>query len=139
MDIRNDKLPDRAATVSGQSIGIWLDHRKAVVTTLHNNEERTEHIDSGLDRWHEAPGASVPPDRQDNRRRNEMHKFYGVVFSKIKDAQNIYLIGPGFAKKEFAKFLEEKSFSGHLTAVESSDKMTDGQIAAATRDFFKLN
>jgi stalled ribosome rescue protein Dom34 len=125
--------------MNGHSVGIWLDHRTAVVTTLKNNEESTEHIESGLDRWHEAPDAAVPPDRQDNRRRNEMHKFYGVLFSKIKEAQKIYLIGPGLAKKEFAKFLEENSFAGELTAVESSDKMTDGQIAAATRDFFKIN
>jgi hypothetical protein len=46
------------------------------------------------------------------------------------------LFGPGEAKGELKKRLERKKMGGRIAAVETVDKMTDGQIAAKVRKHF---
>ena len=47
------------------------------------------------------------------------------------------LIGPGEAKSELQKRLEEESLGGRIVGIETADKMTDGQITAAVRRHYR--
>jgi hypothetical protein len=47
------------------------------------------------------------------------------------------LFGPGEAKGELKKRLVKMKLGERVAAVETADKMTDGQIAAKVRDYFK--
>jgi hypothetical protein len=59
------------------------------------------------------------------------------VISHIRDADSILIFGPGEAKGELKKRLESKGLGGRIVAVETTDKMTERQIAAKVRAYFQ--
>ena len=54
----------------------------------------------------------------------------------IRDADSIWIFGPGEAKVELEKRLKQEDLGGRIVGVETVDKMTDHQIAAKVRDHF---
>jgi hypothetical protein len=46
---------------------------------------------------------------------------------------------PGEAKGELKKCLERNKLGGHIVGIETIDRMTDRQIAAKVRRYFKEN
>jgi stalled ribosome rescue protein Dom34 len=114
--------------------GIWIDHHKAVVVLLADKGEEILQILSG----HDAPGSHSPSDfvAEDKRERKEMihlNKFYDEVIDRLREANAIVVLGPGEAKGEFTKRIEEKKLKARIAHVETADKMTDREIAAHVR------
>ena len=54
----------------------------------------------------------------------------------LRDAESIFLFGPGEAKGELKKRLEDDHLDHLIQAVETVDQMTDRQIAAKVREYF---
>jgi hypothetical protein len=67
----------------------------------------------------------------------ELNTYYDAVASAVRDAESLLIFGPGEAKGEFRKRLEKNNLGGHVAAVETADKMTDRQIAAKVREYFR--
>ncbi len=127
--------------------GLWIDHRKAVITVVSDNGEETKVIESKVER---QPGRfagvrsttpyepqNVPAD--DSREREftgHLHRYYDEVIAAIHDADSILIFGPGEAKGELKERLERDKLGGRIVAVETVDKMTDRQIAAKVREYF---
>ncbi|MEP6988245.1 MAG: hypothetical protein ABI970_21755, partial [Chloroflexota bacterium] len=55
----------------------------------------------------------------------------------LRDATAVLIMGPGPAKSEFQKHLENHRFNGAILGVEAADNMSDAQIAAKVRQEFK--
>jgi hypothetical protein len=127
--------------------GLWIDHRKAVIVTLHGEEETTLVIRSGVE---SQPGREdgVPLDvhyesllvkADDDHQReytSQLKRYYAEVIAAIGHAGTLLIFGPGEAKGELKKRLEQAQFAGHILALETEDKMTDRQIAARVRKQF---
>jgi hypothetical protein len=47
----------------------------------------------------------------------------GQVIASIRDAESILIFGPGEAKGELKKRLEEDKLGGHIVSIETVDKM----------------
>jgi len=75
-------------------------------------------------------------DQRDARFTGHLNKYYDHVISCIRDAESILIFGPGEAKGEIEKRLENEALSGRVVGVETVDKMTDRQIAARVRRQF---
>jgi hypothetical protein len=74
--------------------------------------------------------------RQDIKFAAKLNIYYDEVISVLRDAKSIFIFGPGEAKGELMKRLEDDHLA-HLTqAVETADQMTDRQIAAKVRAYF---
>ena len=76
----------------------------------------------------------------DSRQREfteHLNLYYDEVIGCIHDAESILLLGPGEAKDELRKRLEKRSLGDRVAAVETADKMTDPQVAAKVRHYFK--
>ena len=127
--------------------GIWIDHHRAVIVILDPAGEHTSVIDSDahkhLERSGDSPlkgayeAAQVPPD--DKRQRaftGELNRYYDAVISAVHDCTAIYLCGPGEAKGELHRRLEKHRLGERIAAVETTDKLTDPQVAAKAREFF---
>jgi hypothetical protein len=127
--------------------GIWIDHRKAVIVTLTPAGESVATIESGVEKHPERGGDSplkgpyearqVPAD--DSRQRaltNDLARYYDSVIAAVSTHDNLLIFGPGEAKGELHKRLGKVRPQAQVAAVETADKMTDGQIAAKVRDFF---
>ena len=82
----------------------------------------------------------VPAD--DSRERKftgHLNIYYNAVIACIRDAESILIFGPGEAKGELKKRLERNKLGGRIVGIETIDRMTDRQIAAKVRQYFKEN
>lgn len=138
-------------------VGIWLDHREAVIVYLLDNQpftaenqETIERIESDIERRVKLSGGSRsrktpygPQDiavdgRQEDRAKHQLRSFYQQIIQRLSDADRILIFGPGEAKIELKKEIEKtKQLAGRIKKVESTDKMTIRQVAAKVRAFFK--
>jgi len=128
-------------------VGLWIDHRKAIVVIFTDKGEETALVISKTERQLRRSGDSplkgpyesqmVPADDSRQKARTaHLNVYYDAVIASIGDAESIFLFGPGEAKGELKKRLERDRLGGRITAVETADKMTDRQIAARVRQHF---
>ena len=121
-----------------KDIGLWIDHRKAVVVIIRNEGEEVKEIASHMEKHvrfssdDSEDGSSE--DVRDRQFENHLNNFYDAVISVIRDGSTIQIYGPGEAKVELKKRLEREGIEGHILALETVDKMTDRQIAAKVRE-----
>lgn len=129
------------------SIGLWIDHRKAVIAMVSEKGEETKVIESNVEKHSgrvEGVRSTAPYESQkvpaDDLREREftshLHGYYNEVIAAIRDAEAILIFGPGEAKGELKSRLEKDNLGGRIVAVEAADKMTDRQIAAKVRESF---
>jgi len=130
--------------------GLWIDHRKAFIVTLSDKGEETKQILSNIDKQNgrtEGIRSNEPFEpflvaADDSRQRHftgHLDTYYKEVLESInKDVKSVLLMGPGEAKTELKKVLEKTNHRDITVAVEPADKLTDHQIAAKVRDFFKV-
>jgi len=121
------------------NMGVWIDHRKAVIVSLTENGEKTTRIISGMEKHVRFSGGaedSAAEDQRDRRFTGHLDKYYDKVVSRIRDADSILILGPGEAKAELRARLEGEALGGRIVGMETVDKMTDHQIAAKVRQHF---
>ncbi len=120
-------------------IGLWIDHRKAVIAFASGDGEEIKRIESDMEKHVRFSGGAADlteEDMRDRRFTNQLNKYYDAVIACIRDADSILIFGPGEAKGELQKRLEELSLGGHIVGIETADKMTDRQVAAKVRQHF---
>ena len=128
-------------------VGLWIDHRKAIVVVVTDKGEEIGLVISAIERQARRSISSrhtgsyepqqVPAD--DSRQRaftGHLNIYYDAVIASIRDAESILIFGPGEAKGELKKRLERINLGGRIVRVETVDKMTDRQIAAKVRRYF---
>ena len=124
-----------------KEIGLWIDHRKAVVVMISDEGEDVKEITSHMDKHVRfSSGASEEGSSEDVRDRqfgNQLNSYYDAVIAVIQDGESIQIFGPGEAKGELKKRLESKDLGGRIVSVETVDKMTDRQIAAKVREVLR--
>jgi hypothetical protein len=130
-----------------KKIGIWIDHREAILVSLEGDRTTVERIESHAEShfrssggW-KAGGTSVAQSvskeqKADERRKHQFHSFYQMVIKKAGNADNIFIFGPGEAKLELAKEIRKiKGQQDRIEAVEASDRLTENQIVAKVKSF----
>lgn len=132
-------------------MGLWIDHRKAVIvavsgkgkskseesTIIQSNAEKQPGRFDGVRSTTPYEAQKVQADgRQDIKFADQLNTYYDEVVSVLRDAESIFLFGPGEAKGELKKRLEDDHLDHLLQAVETVDQMTDRQIAAKVREYF---
>jgi hypothetical protein len=128
-------------------IGLWIDHRNAIVVAITEQGEKIEEIASGVQKQLQRAGdrplegdyevVQVPAD--DSRQRDftkHLNIYYAAVIAAIRDAESILLFGPGEAKGELKQQLDKNNLGGQIVDIETVDKMTNPQIAAKVREYF---
>jgi stalled ribosome rescue protein Dom34 len=125
-----------------KEIGLWIDHRKAVVVTITDAGEEIQKIVSGMEKHVRFTAEDgLGEDSQDRKFGNHLNSYYDEVVAIIRDADSVQIFGPGEAKGELAKRLENEGLNlnkKRILAVEAADKMTDRQIAAKVRERFPV-
>ena len=67
---------------------------------------------------------------------NHLGKYYEGIVSIIRDADTIWIFGPGEAKIELENQLNREELGARILGIDTVDKMTERQIAAKVRDRF---
>lgn len=132
-----------------KNIGIWLDKNQAHIVVLENNNETLKTIPSNIEHFHVRGGSGTrlkggPQDVvQDSkyleREKHQFRNYFNEIIPEIEDAENIVIFGPAEAKIKFKKELEEnhKDIDNKVGKVETADSMTNNQVIAWVRDFYK--
>jgi hypothetical protein len=133
--------------VMKKEVGLWIDHRKTVIVTVENEVEETREIKSNMEKHirfandtdskdlGDAQGSSAE-DMRDRQFGNHLGRYYEGIISLIRDADAIWIFGPGEAKVELETRLRHEELGGRIVGIEAADKMTDHQIAAKVRDHY---
>jgi hypothetical protein len=120
-------------------VGVWIDHRKAVIAIIAGTNEELKQIDSSVEKHVRYSGAAQEHSAEDQRDRaftGHLNKYYDEVIACIRDADSILIFGPGEAKIELEERIGHETIRGRIVGVETVDKMTDRQIAARVRERF---
>jgi hypothetical protein len=128
-------------------VGLWIDHRKAIVVAVTDKGEEIGLVISAIEKQarrspssrHTGPYEPQQVPADDNRQRaftGHLNIYYDAVIASIRDAESILIFGPGEAKGELKKRLKRIDLGARIVSVETVDKMTDRQIAAKVRRHF---
>jgi len=131
-----------------RQIGLWIDHKRAVMLTISEHGENIQKIESGINKHVRYRGATHPhnpyspqhqqgDDQLDNQFFEHLNKFYGRVIGLIRGADSVLIFGPGEAKSELKKRIAREKNCVRNLRIETADKMTDRQIAAKVRKHFQ--
>jgi len=128
-------------------VGLWIDHRKAIVVTVTDKGDETRLVISTVEKQLRRSGDSplkgryerqhvVADDSQQRTFSGHLNTYYDAIVASIGGAESILVFGPGEAKGELKKRLQRKHLGGRVAVIETVDKMTDRQIAAKVRQHF---
>lgn len=131
--------------------GIWLDFKEAYLVTFQENEANpaVKHLRSEVEHRATKGGSRSkspwgpqfsPPDNKDLERDKhaEHHYFQRILENIAPDADDIVIFGPAQAKLGLKKEIEDiKHYHPHLRGVLPSDYLSQNEIVALMRDFFK--
>ena len=127
-----------------RNAGLWIDHKAAIIVfaaTDAGSAEETKRMESGMEKHVRFSGRAASEgaaeDRRDHQYAVHLDQYYDEVIAQLHDAKSILIFGPGEAKGEFKKRLEHNGLGERIVGVETTDKMTDNQIAAKVRDHYK--
>lgn len=130
-------------------IGLWIDHETALIIIISNSDQKIKKIESEVESHIKTLGGSrtaspygpqdVATERKlERKRKQHLHQYYQKIIGVVKDADRIFIFGPGAAKSELEKEMKKsKELSLKIAGVEPADKMTDGQAIAKVRKFFE--
>jgi len=111
-----------------KSVGLWIDHRKAVIVTIENEMEQTYEILSNMEKHvrfasdmaarnsGEVHG-STAEDVRDRQFGDHLDTFYDEVIAFIRGADSIWIFGPGEAKGELENRLKRDNLDKHIISV----------------------
>jgi stalled ribosome rescue protein Dom34 len=145
--MNNTHTVNHGESLKGEA-GIWVDHREALIVILSKTGEETKRIQSDVQKQLRRTGEpsvgrfeyqEVPAD--DSRQRaysGYLARYYDEIVAYLRDAGAILIFGPGEAKGELKKRFEKEKPGAHIVMVETTDKMTEGQIVAHVRHHFEL-
>ena len=133
-------------------LGIWLDHRQAYliwmdeqgVAEVRHTEaapaEGGEKADRTVAGKTGVYGAVAPHTTVEQKRRQQARRLYDRIIRTMRGGPQVYVFGPGQAKKELqSRLSEHKEFSGRVVAAESAGKMSEAQMVARVKKFFGLH
>ncbi len=125
-----------------KEVGLWIDHRKAVIVIVTEAGEEIKKITSNMEKRIRFSGGTAADGStegaRDRQLGNHLNNYYDEVITVIRDANVIQIFGPGEAKGELEKRLETAGVTAQILAIETVDKMTDHQIAAKVREHFPV-
>jgi stalled ribosome rescue protein Dom34 len=122
-------------------VGIWIDHKKAVIvtasadglatTTLASEVEAHPHFGGQQDGGGEK--------KYEERRRHDLDRYYDEVISRVTTPGGLLVLGPGEAKREFVKrFSQVRPDARCVVDIETTGALTDPQIAAKVQEHFSI-
>ena len=131
--------------------GIWLDYKEAWLIELHDGKESGIHkITSKIDFSHAKGGAPSggrqggtfvggSEKRHNQRRQQQEAQYFDEIMEAIQHAGEVYVFGPGEAKDGLLHAIKEhrKQFHSHLRAVETAGHLTENQMVAQVKEYFK--
>ena len=133
------------------NVGLWIDHLKTYIIFLKpNGEVVVKTIKSEVESQKKSTGGvgtTIPyskgglsTEKTQQRRQHQLKSYYeNIIHEIVNIADKIYLFGPGQAKKELLHEMNKTTtLPQKIIAVEPADNITEPQMIAKVKNFYKL-
>ncbi len=132
-----------------RDIGVWIDHRQAVIVTINGvGPPEAQIIESGAESKHKSTGhvrASSGLHRttgghkhEENKRRQVLAKYYDRVISRLAAAERLLIVGPNGARLELeARMSRRPALAKRILGRAQSGRVTQRQLVANVRRYFE--
>lgn len=124
-------------TKQKQYAGVWLDNHTAMIisnTSANENGEYAikEKINAGE---HHGSGSEHSIN---NAKHSDSLKYFKSLSNLLLNFDEILIFGPGKSQEQFQNHLQEDAqFKNKQITIDSAEHLTDPQMIAKVRDFFK--
>lgn len=126
---------------------IWIDHRKAVITTVAEDGQTTSKVCANIDigfnhskKIHtpDSPekGLTAHADEAIGEAMDHLNQYYLDVIAAIGDAMTVLVFGPGEAKAELGRQLQLVPVEIRIHSMGGRGELSERQIADRARDHF---
>jgi hypothetical protein len=125
----------------GQDVGVWIDHKKAVIVSVAAGQVTTRTVESDTKAHPRYSGSQEGggEKKYEERHNQDLDRYYDDVIGQLGKPDAILLFGPGEAKLQLKERLaRSKASSESIVAVESTDKLTDPQIVAKVKEHYGI-
>ena len=135
-----------------KNIGIWIDKEKAHVVTIENDNEKMITLQSDIENYHPHGGSGskgsknrwgpqdvVQDSKYLERQKHQLKNYFKKIAETISDADAIAIFGPSDTNLKLKQTLSAnyKQIAKKIKAVEKADSMTNNQLKALVKKFFK--
>jgi hypothetical protein len=132
-------------------IGIWIDHRKAVIVSASGDKVTTRTLESDVEPHARYSGRARFPaseGRQDEggekkyeeRYRQHLDRYYDELISHLGQPEALLILGPGEAKLQLKERLSHsRALADSIVGIETTDKLTDPQIVAMVKEHYGID
>ena len=124
-----------------QKVGIWLDHKSAVIVSTSAGHVTSKTLESEVGthpRYSGQQGAGGEK-KYEQRHGEQLDRYYDDIISQLGLPEAVLIFGPGEAKLELKERLSRsKALSGCTVDLETADRLTDPQIVAKVKDHFGI-
>jgi hypothetical protein len=124
-----------------RKVGIWLDHKRAVIVSASEGRVTTEALASDVEAHPHYSGQQDGGGEKKYEERHGQHRdrYYDEVIRRLGQPDGLLIFGPGEAKLELKERLSRsKAPSGGTIDIETTDKLTDPQIVAKVKEHFRI-
>jgi hypothetical protein len=120
-------------------VGIWIDHKKAVIVSISAGHVSTKTLEADVGPHPHFSGSQEGggEKKYEERHSHELDGFYDDVIRQCGEPDALLLFGPGEAKLQLKDRLG-RSNAERIVAVESADKLTDPQIVAKVKEHYGI-
>jgi len=122
-------------------VGIWIDHKRAVIVSASANGVTTNTLESEVEAHPRYSGSQDGGGEKKYEKRHveQLDRFYDDVLRQLGRPQAVFIFGPGEAKLELEGRLRDSAvFLDSVVTGETTDKLTDPQIVAKVKEHFGL-
>jgi stalled ribosome rescue protein Dom34 len=120
-----------------QQVGVWIDNQEAILISTTPESENKEYTIHGKIK---ASGAHSggSEHNMNNAKHTDAIKYYKAVSAQLVNYDQILIFGPGQSQEQLQNHLhEDAQFKSKKISIDTADQLTDPQMIAKVRDFFK--
>ena len=122
-------------------LGLWIDHKKAVIVSVAREHSAVTRLRSSLRRHGRYHGAQDGGGERKYEARHEqgVTHFVDAVARHVERGDEVLILGPGESKSALARRIRQiKSLKGVATTAASADRLTEAQLVAEVRRRYHL-
>ncbi len=119
-----------------QHAGVWIDNEKAIIFTENTEAESGYTVHQTI----KAPASfnSGSEHTMHNAKQADSHKYLKAIAAELHAFDDLLLFGTGKSQEQLQNFLKEDAqFSKCKITVDNTEHLTNPQMIAKVRDFFK--
>jgi stalled ribosome rescue protein Dom34 len=120
-----------------QNAGVWIDNQKAIIITNTSENENGDFTIQEKIKGSENQGGGSEHS-MNNAKQSGSLKYFKSVSSRLLNYDEILIFGPGKSQEQFQNHLQgDAQFNSKKITIDSAEQLTDPQMIAKVRDFFK--